>query len=82
MKIQGTDEDSDQISQNCFHGDPITENQRLKSLLLCMRCKSKEANVLFLPCAHHRMCTECARGIEKCPVCQQTIQTSVQTFLT
>ncbi|XP_052243668.1 baculoviral IAP repeat-containing protein 7-B-like isoform X2 [Dreissena polymorpha] len=82
MHIQGTDADSDTFSQDFFHEDPITENQRLKSLLLCMRCKSNDANVLFLPCAHHRMCTDCARGIAKCPVCQQTIQTSVQTFLT
>ncbi|KAH3729034.1 hypothetical protein DPMN_054997 [Dreissena polymorpha] len=81
MKIQGTDADRDKISHDCFHEDPITENQRLKNLLLCMRCESKDANVLFLPCAHHRMCTDCARGIETCPVCQQSIQTSVQTFL-
>ncbi|KAH3727175.1 hypothetical protein DPMN_053103 [Dreissena polymorpha] len=81
MQLQGTDSDGDTFNQDRVHDDPFTENQRLKNLLMCMRCKSKDANVLFLPCAHHRMCTDCAHGTETCPVCQQTIQTSVQTFI-
>ncbi|XP_052244011.1 baculoviral IAP repeat-containing protein 7-B-like isoform X2 [Dreissena polymorpha] len=81
MNIQGPGSNGDTFNQECVHDDPLTENQLLKNLLLCMRCKSKDANVLFLPCAHHRMCTDCALGIETCPVCLQKIQSIVQTFL-
>ncbi|KAH3729078.1 hypothetical protein DPMN_055041 [Dreissena polymorpha] len=33
------------------------ESQRLKSIVNCSKCKINDSNALFLPCAHHVMCS-------------------------
>ncbi|WAR07969.1 XIAP-like protein [Mya arenaria] len=38
----------------------LEENARLKHILKCQMCNDNNVNALFLPCAHHRMCMDCA----------------------
>ncbi|XP_053396571.1 baculoviral IAP repeat-containing protein 7-like [Mercenaria mercenaria] len=60
---------------------PLEENQRLKSLIICMSCGKNNVNTLFIPCTHHRVCMECAEPLIECPVCGRNIRQKVRTFL-
>lgn len=58
----------------------VEENERLLEMVQCMLCVTGEPDILFLPCAHHRICQDCAQSLTKCPVCQQHIKEKVKTF--
>lgn len=60
---------------------PLEENRRLKNLVYCVKCRRNEANVLFLPCAHHRLCMACAKSLEQCNVCGGLIRQKIKTFM-
>lgn len=59
----------------------LEEHQRLKKQLQCMLCVSQEPDVLFLPCAHHRVCHNCAEKLTCCPKCNINIQEKVRTYM-
>ncbi|XP_045179700.2 baculoviral IAP repeat-containing protein 7-like isoform X2 [Mercenaria mercenaria] len=56
------------------------ENKELSRLIYCMLCITGEADILFLPCTHHRTCHECAVDLIFCPVCDEFIKEKVKTF--
>ncbi|XP_053390871.1 baculoviral IAP repeat-containing protein 3-like [Mercenaria mercenaria] len=56
------------------------ENKKLSRLIYCMLCFTGEADMLFLPCTHHRTCHECAADLIFCPVCNEFIKEKVKTF--
>ncbi|XP_045214393.2 E3 ubiquitin-protein ligase XIAP-like [Mercenaria mercenaria] len=56
------------------------ENDRLSKHVYCMLCVTGEADILFLPCTHHRICHECACDVIYCPVCNVYIQEKVKTY--
>ncbi|XP_053386182.1 baculoviral IAP repeat-containing protein 3-like [Mercenaria mercenaria] len=56
------------------------ENKKLSRLIYCMLCVTGEADMLFLPCTHHRTCHECAADLIFCPVCNEFIKEKVKTF--
>ncbi|KAH3727439.1 hypothetical protein DPMN_053374 [Dreissena polymorpha] len=57
------------------------ENQRLKRIVKCSKCKINDSNALFLPCAHHVMCIAFAHDTKKCPVGNRGVSDGVRTFL-
>ncbi|XP_052808890.1 baculoviral IAP repeat-containing protein 7-A-like [Mya arenaria] len=61
----------------------LEENARLKHILKCQRCDVNNVNALFLPCAHHRMCMDCASkyDVTVCPICDRPIREIVKTFM-
>ncbi|KAH3729020.1 hypothetical protein DPMN_054983 [Dreissena polymorpha] len=61
--------------------DVYKENKRLKGMLICRICKINNSNALFLPCAHHVMCFNCAHDVRKCPLCQRDVNDIVRTFM-
>ncbi|XP_053392265.1 baculoviral IAP repeat-containing protein 7-A-like [Mercenaria mercenaria] len=56
------------------------ENKEMSRLIYCMLCVTGEADMLFLPCTHHRTCHECAADLIFCPVCNEFIKEKVKTF--
>ena len=56
------------------------ENQRLKNARLCQVCKDKDANRLFLPCAHLSSCSLCSPALTKCPQCKSNIRGIVSVY--
>ena len=56
------------------------ENQRLKNARLCQVCKDKDANRLFLPCAHLSSCSLCSPALTKCPQCKANIRGIVSVY--
>jgi len=64
-----------------FSESAVTENERLKSVYLCMVCKTNIINALFVPCKHHKLCMECANNFTHCPVCGGIISQTMKTFM-
>ncbi|KAK3576487.1 hypothetical protein CHS0354_034159 [Potamilus streckersoni] len=59
----------------------MSENKRLKKLLQCTECKTKERNMLFLPCTHHVVCESCSRDLHICTFCYRKIKEKVRTYM-
>jgi hypothetical protein len=49
----------------------------------CVICLRSEVSgwVIMRPCGHVCVCTQCERGLDKCPVCRQHISEKFQAFL-
>ncbi|WAR07955.1 BIR7B-like protein [Mya arenaria] len=61
----------------------LEENARLKHIFKCSKCNVNDINALFLPCAHHRMCMDCASkyDVTVCPVCDRPIREIIKTYM-
>ncbi|KAH7443837.1 hypothetical protein KP509_02G052700 [Ceratopteris richardii] len=51
----------------------------------CVMCMSEESSVVFLPCAHQIVCTNCndlhqKQGMRDCPSCRTVIQRRIQVL--
>lgn len=42
-----------------------------KTIVQCGVCMTHEADTLFYPCQHLRVCFECSTALAKCPFCKQ-----------
>jgi len=60
--------------------DVLKEHKKLKAQLFCMECKTADINSLFLPCQHHRLCTNCSASLSQCPVCGSDIVQRIKTY--
>ncbi|KAH3729367.1 hypothetical protein DPMN_055335 [Dreissena polymorpha] len=58
------------------------QNKRLRDIVKCCQCKDKDINALILQCGHHKLCMQCARGLQSCPFCKQHIEEIRETFRT
>ncbi|XP_053564837.1 baculoviral IAP repeat-containing protein 7 isoform X1 [Bombina bombina] len=60
-----------------------TEEQlrRLKEERMCKVCMDRDVSMLFVPCGHLVVCTECAPNLRHCPICRSTIRGSVRAFM-
>ena len=59
----------------------LQQNRLLKNAMLCIICKDRKANRLFLPCAHLNVCNICVDGVSyHCPKCKRLIQGIVAVY--
>lgn len=68
-------------SESNHNETPLEENSRLKGVIFCWECCKNNVNALFLPCSHHRLCTECAEPLTNCPFCDKHIRQTIKTFM-
>lgn len=48
---------------------------------LCKICLDRKVNIVFLPCKHAAVCSQCVFGIdEKCPICREKITDKINLF--
>ena len=60
----------------------LEQNRLLKTAILCIICKDRKANRLFLPCAHMNICNFCVDAVKHhCPKCHRLIQGVVAVYL-
>ncbi|MQM05409.1 hypothetical protein Taro_038219 [Colocasia esculenta] len=58
------------------------ENSRgLRVQNVCRVCRKREVMVLILPCRHLCLCRRCEPGLDACPVCNATKNSSLQVFM-
>ena len=63
------------------HKEILQQNRLLKKAMLCIICKDRKANRLFLPCAHINVCNICIDGVQyHCPKCKGLIQGIVEVY--
>ncbi|KAL3374591.1 hypothetical protein AABB24_006194 [Solanum stoloniferum] len=79
----GDSEVNDAASSTNYHLASGSHDQvpNIHQLKCCRACKSKEANVLLVPCRHLCLCKECEVFIDSCPVCQVMKTASVQVYM-
>ncbi|KAL3882065.1 hypothetical protein ACJMK2_028440 [Sinanodonta woodiana] len=54
------------------------QNEDLRQKLNCQECKEKPRCVVFLPCRHILLCSDCAAYVEKkCPTCKRDIEEKI-----
>ena len=58
-----------------------TENEKLKSSLICKSCHSNRVETLTLPCAHIVCCEKCADAANNCPLCNERILGTARLYL-
>ncbi|XP_064478354.1 E3 ubiquitin-protein ligase XIAP-like isoform X2 [Ornithodoros turicata] len=47
----------------------------------CIKCKTEDRHIIFLPCSHLVSCSGCAASCTVCPSCDRTIATTREGFL-
>ncbi|XP_038606475.1 baculoviral IAP repeat-containing protein 7 isoform X1 [Tachyglossus aculeatus] len=64
-------------------GNLSTEEQlqRLQEERTCKVCMNRMVSIVFVPCGHLVVCTECAPNLQHCPICRALIRGSVRTFM-
>ncbi|XP_075427586.1 baculoviral IAP repeat-containing protein 7 [Ascaphus truei] len=60
-----------------------TEEQlrRLKEERICKVCMDRDVSIVFIPCGHLVVCTDCAPNLRYCPICRAAIRGSVRAFM-
>jgi len=53
----------------------------LNQKLLCKKCASDKASIVFLPCGHMVTCKNCNNTYSKCPTCNIKIRERIQAYL-
>ena len=50
------------------------KNRDLQDSRMCKVCMDKEVSQVFNPCHHAICCENCAKSIQKCPICRKNIE--------
>ncbi|XP_010874145.1 baculoviral IAP repeat-containing protein 7 isoform X1 [Esox lucius] len=64
-------------------GDPTPEEllRQLQEERTCKVCMDKLVSIVFIPCGHLVVCSDCAASLRHCPICRATIRGSVRAFM-
>ncbi|XP_048839616.1 baculoviral IAP repeat-containing protein 7 isoform X3 [Brienomyrus brachyistius] len=65
-------------------GELSAEEQlrQLQEERTCKVCMDKLVSMVFIPCGHLVVCTDCAASLRNCPICRAIIRGSVRAFMT
>jgi len=58
-----------------------SENERLKSAVICRHCRLKQVETLNLPCCHIVCCESCSDILDFCVLCEQRILGTVRIYM-
>uniref|UniRef100_A0A673YHY4 RING-type E3 ubiquitin transferase n=1 Tax=Salmo trutta TaxID=8032 RepID=A0A673YHY4_SALTR len=63
--------------------DPTPEEllRQLQEERTCKVCMDKLVSIVFIPCGHLVVCSDCAASLRHCPICRATIRGSVRAFM-
>nr|XP_023654568.1 baculoviral IAP repeat-containing protein 7-like isoform X1 [Paramormyrops kingsleyae] len=64
-------------------GELSAEEQlrQLQEERTCKVCMDKLVSMVFIPCGHLVVCTDCAASLRNCPICRAIIRGSVRAFM-
>ncbi|XP_065142375.1 baculoviral IAP repeat-containing protein 7 [Paramisgurnus dabryanus] len=60
---------------------PEEQLRRLQEERTCKVCMDKCVSVVFIPCGHLVVCTDCAASLRHCPICRAVVRGSVRAFM-
>ncbi|XP_066527042.1 baculoviral IAP repeat-containing protein 7 isoform X7 [Hoplias malabaricus] len=55
--------------------------RQLQEERTCKVCMDKLVSMVFIPCGHLVVCTDCAASLRHCPICRAIIRGSVRAFM-
>ncbi|CAI9616074.1 unnamed protein product [Staurois parvus] len=55
--------------------------RKLEEEKICKVCMDKAVSVVFIPCGHLVVCSDCAEVLDKCPICCTIIQRRQKIFM-
>ncbi|XP_043944902.1 baculoviral IAP repeat-containing protein 7 [Protopterus annectens] len=55
--------------------------RQLQEERLCKVCMDKEVSIVYIPCGHLVVCSDCAPSLRRCPICRAVIRGSVRAFM-
>ena len=58
-----------------------TENERMKTQMQCKVCFNADVGVVFLPCGHLVVCTNCAPSLQSCVICRKKITETIKIYM-
>ncbi|CAL8259026.1 baculoviral IAP repeat-containing protein 7 [Gadus morhua] len=63
--------------------DPTPEEllRQLQEERTCKVCMDKPVSIVFIPCGHLVVCSDCATSLRHCPICRASIRGSVRAFM-
>ena len=63
--------------------DPSPEEllRQLQEERTCKVCMDKPVSIVFIPCGHLVVCSDCATSLRHCPICRASIRGSVRAFM-
>ncbi|XP_041954382.1 baculoviral IAP repeat-containing protein 7 isoform X3 [Alosa sapidissima] len=81
--LQAEEEDRLRGEQTTALGDLSAEEQlrQLQEERTCKVCMDKAVSIVFIPCGHLVVCTDCAASLRHCPICRAVIRGSVRAFM-
>lgn len=58
----------------------VVENDQVRSRYVCCICKLNDVNILFLPCAHAKICESCLMKyqLRLCIYCYKDLEANVK----
>ncbi|XP_027000537.1 baculoviral IAP repeat-containing protein 7 isoform X1 [Tachysurus fulvidraco] len=62
----------------------VSSEEQLKKLQeerTCKVCMDKLVSMVFIPCGHLVVCSECAASLRNCPICRAVIRGSMRAFM-
>ncbi|MBN3310617.1 BIRC3 protein, partial [Amia calva] len=60
---------------------PEEQLRQLQEERTCKVCMDKAVSIVFIPCGHLVVCTDCATSLRHCPICRAVIRGSVRAFM-
>ena len=79
-----TDEESAKFIKKNNINEIITDISKLNiyKSIECVVCLNEKSNIIFIPCAHKCVCSECYKGIKNsCPLCRRKITNIINNKL-
>ncbi|KAH3892738.1 hypothetical protein DPMN_016866 [Dreissena polymorpha] len=58
-----------------------TDNEKLRSEIMCKICMDRDACVVFLPCGHMATCEVCSKALRKCAMCRTVIRRTIKSII-
>ena len=55
--------------------------RQLQEERTCKVCMDKPVSIVFIPCGHLVVCSDCATSLRHCPICRASIRGSVRAFM-
>eukprot|EP00066_Takifugu_rubripes_P011538 XP_011600804.1 PREDICTED: baculoviral IAP repeat-containing protein 7-like [Takifugu rubripes] len=55
--------------------------RQLQEERTCKVCMDKLVSIVFIPCGHLVVCSDCAASLRHCPICRAVIRGSVRAFM-
>ncbi|KAF4078333.1 hypothetical protein AMELA_G00198060 [Ameiurus melas] len=62
----------------------LSAEEQLKQLQeerTCKVCMDKPVSMVFIPCGHLVVCSDCAASLQHCPICRAVIRGSMRAFI-